>query len=109
MNPLTAVRRLVAPASRHRAAPDSPLVTRAATCPCRGWNRVTTHTAADGVLTCQDCGRRTAEVSRAELTPGTRWLVCDDPLCGHMTTRHIPAATPRSLACTRCGTVKGDQ
>ncbi|MEU9760244.1 hypothetical protein AB0D98_10850 [Streptomyces sp. NPDC047987] len=110
MNPLTAVRRLVAPAGQHRAVPmDSPRVTRVAGCLCCGWDRLTTHTVDGGVLTCQACGRRTAEINGAELVPGTRWLACDDPVCGHMTTRHVPAAAPRSWACTWCGTVKGDQ
>ena len=110
MNPLTAVRRLITPAGQHRAEPlDSPQVTRVASCLCRDWDRLTTHTVDNGVLTCQNCGRCTAEVSRAELAPGTRWLVCDDPACGHMTTRHLPAAEERSWACTWCGTVKGDQ
>ncbi|TXS78655.1 hypothetical protein EAO76_09850 [Streptomyces sp. sk2.1] len=104
------MRRLIAPAGQHRATPlDSPQVTRAASCLCCGWDRVTTHAVEDGVLTCQACERRTAEVSRTEIVPGTRWLVCDDPACGHMTTRHLPAATPRTWACTWCGTVKGDQ
>ncbi|MFB6813070.1 hypothetical protein ACFCV8_00785 [Streptomyces sp. NPDC056347] len=109
MNPLTAVRRLVAPAGQHRAAPhtpDAPLVTRAAPCPCQGWDRVTTHTVENGVLTCQNCRRRTAEVSRAEVIEGTRWLVCDDPACGRMTTRHTPAAEPRTWTCTWCGNPK---
>ncbi|WP_326768597.1 hypothetical protein OG978_32400 [Streptomyces sp. NBC_01591] len=109
MSLLSAARRLVAPVGRHRSAPASPLVTRAAACPCRDWDRLTTHTVDNGVMTCQNCGRCTAEVSRAELAPGTRWLVCDDPACGHMTTRHLPAAAPRSWACTWCGTTKGDQ
>ncbi|MCX5431910.1 hypothetical protein OHU11_30120 [Streptomyces sp. NBC_00257] len=109
MNPLTVIRRLVAPAGQHRAAPASPVITRVAACPCRGWDRLSTHTVDAGVMTCQDCSRRTAEVSAVPLEPGARWLVCDAPACGHTTTRHIPAATPRSWACTWCGTTKGDQ
>ncbi|MFD4855075.1 hypothetical protein [Streptomyces atratus] len=109
MNPLNVVRRLVAPGGRHRSVPASPFVTRVASCPCRGWDRLTTHTVDGGVMTCQKCGRRTAEVGTAELVPGTRWLVCDATICGHMTTRHIPAATPRTWSCTWCGNTKGDQ
>ncbi|MEE1774486.1 hypothetical protein PUR34_41525 [Streptomyces sp. JV185] len=109
MNPLTAIRRLVVPAGQHRAAPASPLVTRAAPCPCRGWDRLATHVVDGGVMTCQDCSRRTAEVSAVPLEPGTRWLVCDSPACGHMTTRHTPATAPRTWACTWCGDTKGDQ
>ncbi|MEU2134947.1 hypothetical protein [Streptomyces sp. NPDC018352] len=109
MNPLTAIRRLVAPAGQHRAVPASPSITRVAGCTCRSWDRLTTHTVDGGVMTCQNCERRTAEVSRAELEPGTRWLVCNATICGHMTTRHTPAAAPRTWACTWCGTTKGDQ
>ncbi|MFF8716206.1 hypothetical protein ACF07T_32945 [Streptomyces sp. NPDC015184] len=109
MNPISVVRRLVAPVGRHRSAPAAPLVTRVAPCPCRGWDRLTTHTVDSGVLTCQDCGRCTAEITAAPLEPGIRWLVCDAPACGHMTTRHVPAAAPRSWACTWCDAVKEGQ
>lgn len=43
----------------------------------------------------------------ARLVPGTRYLVCDNPQCAHITTRHIPAGT--GYRCTNCQTLKGDQ
>jgi hypothetical protein len=47
------------------------------------------------------------EFRLADLVPGTRWLVCDETRCGHMTTRHLP--TPAGWTCTGCQTTKGDQ
>ncbi|MFJ1695733.1 hypothetical protein ACIOHC_11365 [Streptomyces sp. NPDC088252] len=115
------LRNLLRTHGRHRAVPVSPSVTRVASCPCRGWDRLTTHTVDGGVMTCQQCGRRTAEVGTAELEPGTRWLRCDTTICGHTTTRHTPTPvpaccdqagpgpTPRTWNCTWCGNTKGDQ
>ncbi|MER7815596.1 hypothetical protein [Streptomyces sp. NPDC096153] len=56
-------------------------------------------------------GRHRAVVMPLQAAPfaqpqeGTRWLVCHELACGHMTTRHLPAPDD-AWTCTGCNTIK---
>jgi hypothetical protein len=45
-----------------------------------------------------------ADRSFAVVQPGTRWLVCDTTVCGHMTVRHVPVRD--GFRCLGCDQVK---